>query len=412
VNVLQLHATDAAIGGGSIAMLRLQKGMRKAGIQSRILCINPTSADSVMLPQARGENRLRAITWRLGLNDLHCIGTFKIPTLSAYAEADLLHVHCLHSGFFNYLALPSLTKDKPALYTLHDMWPFTGHCVHSFDCERWKSGCGKCPYPDLPNTIRRDGTRWEWSLKDWSYRRSNLTIVTPSRWMYELARQSMLSHLPIHHIPHGVDTEAYRPLDREMSRDMLGIPPGKNVLLYLARRMNPSHKASYIKGADVLAQVLRDMPPSLKRDTVLLLVGEGADCFADEVDMATIPLGFMSSDRLKALVYSAADLFLFPSRAENFPLVLLESMACGTPSVAFRVGGVPELVREGVTGLLADPNDAKQFSANIVRLFEDRDLRRHMGVQCRAIALEEYTLGLHIDRHVALYQESLKSVAV
>jgi glycosyltransferase involved in cell wall biosynthesis len=154
------------------------------------------------------------------------------------------------------------------------------------------------------------------------------------------------------------------------------------------------------------------MPPLLKRDTLLLLVGEGADAFADEVDMATIPLGFMSSDRLKALVYSAADLFLFPSRAENFPLVLLESMACGTPSVAFRVGGVPELVREGVTGLLADPNDAKQFSANIVRLLEDRDLRRHMGVQCRAIALEEYTLGLHIDRHVALYQESLKSVAV
>lgn len=407
MKVLQLHATDAAIGGGSIAMLRLQDGMRKAGVKSRILCLNPTDMDSVAFPRARGESRLRTVTWRLGLNDLHCLGTFKISTLSAYVDADLLHIHCLHSGFFNYLALPSLTKSKPALYTLHDMWPFTGHCVHSFDCDRWKSGCGKCPYPEMPNAIRRDATWWEWRLKNWSYRRSNLTFVAPSRWLYELARQSMLNHFPIHHIPHGVDTEVYRPLDREMSRAALGIPAGKKVLLYLARRMNPSHKASYIKGADVLAQALRDLPASLRKDTVLLLVGEGANAFAGEVDMPTISLGFVSSDRLKAVVYSAADLFLFPSRAENFPLVLLESMACGTPSVAFRVGGVPELVRPGVTGLLAEPQDVKQFSAGVLRLLEDTDLRAHLSVESRSIALKEYSLDLHIDRHVALYRQTL-----
>lgn len=407
MKVLQIHATDAAIGGGSIAMLRLQEGLRKAGVKSRVLCLTTTDADSVALPKVRGEHRLRALTWRLGLNDLHCLGTFKIPTLSAYVDADLLHIHCLHSGFFNYLALPSLTKTKPALYTLHDMWPFTGHCVHSFDCDRWKSGCGKCPYPEMPNAVQRDATWWEWRLKDWSYRRSNLTFVAPSRWMYELARQSMLSHFPIQHIPHGVDTEVYQPLDREMSRAALGIPPGKKVLLYLARRMNPSHKASYIKGADVLAQALRDLPSSLRKDTVLLLVGEGASAFAGEVDMTTIPLGFVSSDRLKAVVYSAADLFLFPSRAENFPLVLIESMACGTPAVAFRVGGVPELVRPDVTGMLAEPEEAKQFSAGVVRLLEDTDLRAHLSVLCRAIALKEYSLDLHIDRHVALYRQAL-----
>ena len=407
MKVLQLHATDAAIGGGSIAMLRLQEGMRRVGVKSRILCLNPTDTDSVAFPRARGESRLRTVTWRLGLNDLHCLGTFKIPTLSAYVDADLLHIHCLHSGFFNYLALPLLTKSKPAVYTLHDMWPFTGHCVHSFDCDRWKSGCGKCPYPEMPNAIRRDATWWEWRLKNWSYRRSNLTFVAPSRWLYELARQSMLNHFPIHHIPHGVDTEVYRPLDREMSRAALGIPAGKKVLLYLARRMNPSHKASYIKGADVLAQALRDLPASLRKDTVLLLVGEGANAFAGEVDMPTISLGFVSSDRLKAVVYSAADLFLFPSRAENFPLVLLESMACGTPSVAFRVGGVPELVRPGVTGLLAEPQDGKQFSAGVLRILEDTDLRAHLSVECRSIALKEYSLDLHIDRHVALYRQTL-----
>ncbi len=407
MNVLQIHATDAAIGGGSIAMLRLQEGVRKAGIKSRVLCVNPTSADSVALPQVRGEHRLRALTWRLGLNDLHCLGTFRIPNLSAYAEADLLHIHCLHSGFFNYLALPLLTKTKPAIYTLHDMWPFTGHCVHSFDCDRWKSGCGKCPYPEMSNEIRRDATWWEWRLKDWAYRRSNLTFITPSTWMYDLARQSMLNHFPIHHIPHGVDTDVYRPLDREMCRAALGIPSGKKVLLYLARRMNPSHKASHIKGADVLAQALQELPSSLRKETVLLLVGEGANAFASELDITTIPLGFLSSDRLKAIVYSSADLFVFPSRAENFPLVLIESMACGTPAVAFKVGGVPELVRPGVTGLLAEPENAKQLAERIVQLLEDAHLCDRLRRQCREIAVKEYSIDLHIDRHVALYQQTL-----
>ena len=112
--------------GGPIAMLRLQEGVRKAGIHSRILCLTPTRADSVAIPRVRGEGRLRAVTSRLGLNELHSLGTFKIQNLAAYAEADLLHIHGLHGGFFNYLALPLLTKRKPAIYTLHDMWPFTG----------------------------------------------------------------------------------------------------------------------------------------------------------------------------------------------------------------------------------------------------------------------------------------------
>ncbi len=392
-------------------MLRLHDGLRNAGVQSRILCLKPTLQDSVAFPSVRGEGRLRAITSRLGLNELHSLSTFRIPNLAAYAEANLLHIHGVHGGYFNYLAWPRLTRTKPAIFTLHDMWPFTGHCVYSLDCERWKSGCGMCPYPEMPNAIRRDATRWEWRLKDWSYRRSNVTIVTPSTWLSELARQSMLQDFQIHHIPQGVDTDLYRPLDQEMSRAALGIPSGKKVLLFLVRRMNPSHKASFIKGADLLAQAIREMPPLLKKETVLLLVGQGGETFAKELDMAAIPLGFLSCDRLKALAYSAADVFVFPSRAENSPLVLIESIACGTPVVAFRIGGVPDSVRPGVTGFLAEPENHKQFSEGIVQLLEDTHLRKRLGHQCREIAVKEYPLNLHVDRHVALYQQTLKSVA-
>lgn len=411
MNILQIHSTDTGAGGGPIAMLRLHEGLRKAGIRSRILCPRTTRPDSVAIPQVRGETRLRTLTRPLGFNDLHCLSSFSIKRLPAYAEADLLHIHCLHGGFFNYLALPGLTKTKPAIYTLHDMWPFTGHCVYSLDCDRWRTGCGNCPYPDMPNVIQRDATRWEWKLKDRTYGRSNLTIVVPSTWMYKLAIESMLQRFPIKYIPHGVDIDQYRPLDQEMSRAALGIPTGKKVLLYLVRRMNPSHKASWIKGADLLVKALQELPISLRKETVLLLVGEGADAFARELDMSIVPMGFVSSDRLKALAYSAADLFMFPSRADNAPLVLIETMACGTPTVAFRVGGVSDMVRPGVTGMLADPEDFQQFAARIVQLLEDADLRAHLRRQCREIAVKEYPLDLYIDQHAALYRQVLDSVA-
>jgi len=411
MNILQIHGSDQSTGGGSIAMLRLQEGIRRAGVRSRVLCINPTSPDSVALPQVRGEGRVRALTTRLGLNELHNLGSFKIPSLSACADADVFHIHCLHGGFFNYFALPMLTKTKPAIYTLHDMWPFTGHCGQSFGCERWKEGCGRCPYPDIPDPIRRDATAWEWKIKQWSYRRSNLTIVAPSKWLYGLAQESMLNRFQIEHIPHGLDTDVYRPLDRDMSRSALGIPAEKKVLLYVVRRMNLSHKTAHLKGADLLVRALQGMPDSLKKDIVLLLIGEGGDVLARELSIKVMSLGVISNDHLKVLAYSAADVFVFPSRAENLPLVVIESMACGTPTVAFNVGGMSDLVRPGLTGFLARPNDTKELSAGIVQLLENENLRGQLSQHCREIAEKEYSLQLYANRHVALYRQILGTVA-
>ena len=405
MKVLQVHGVDTAIHGSAIAMLRLQEGVRKAGIQSRVLCRQPTHADSVAIPRVRGEGRLQELTSRLGLNELHALGSLKIPNIAAYTEADLLHFHAIHGRFFNYLALPLLTKTKPAIYTLHDMWPLTAHCTYSFNCDRWQSGCGRCPYLKLPEMIQRDATWLEWRLKAWSYRRSNLTIVAPSAWIYGLAQQSMLSHLPIHHIPHGLDTDIYQPLDRDMCRAALGIPAGKKVLLFASRRLTPS--ASLVKGVDLLVPVLTELPVSLRKETVLLLMGVGREALPQDFDMTVMSLGFLESDRLKAMAYSAADLFVSPTRAELFGIVLLESIACGTPVVSFRVGGVPEIVRPGLSGVLAEPEDSKQLSTAIVQLLEDDPLRTRLSEHCREIAVKEYNLDLYVDRHITLYRQAL-----
>jgi glycosyltransferase involved in cell wall biosynthesis len=407
MKILQVHEVDyPGTGGGAIVMHRLHLGLRRAGIDSTILCKRrkSRSSDSTIIPNgdlsARLESQLKRITSRLGLNDIHCLSTFRVKKLQAYLEADLLHLHCIHGGFFNYLALPGLTATKTAVFTLHDTWPYTGHCSFSYDCDRWKIGCGHCPYPRNYPSIRRDGTALEWRLKDWVYDHSRMVVVTLSSIQTANVKQSMLNRFPIHHIPNGIDTETYQPLDSEKCRYVLGIPKGKKVLMFAATALNAINK-----GGDLLIKALQLLPNSLKTEVLLLMLGEGGETLQEQVGVETINLGYVNNDRLKALAYSAADLFVLPSRAESLPLVLQESMACGTPMVAFKTGGMIDLVRPGLTGYLAKLEDAEDLSKGLVQLLEDDALRAYMSQQCRKIALEEYSLELQIHRHIELYRQ-------
>ncbi len=408
MRVIQVSYSDyAGGGGGAIAMYRLYVGLKCAGVDCKILSGFKTldCSDSQPIPRLHKlEFQLKRITSKLGLNDIHCVSSFKLKKNKFNWDADILNFHVIHSGFFSYLAIPSLTEKKPAFFTLHDMWSFTGHCAYSYDCDRWKSGCGKCPYPDTYPAVQRDNTRLEWKLKNWVYSHSNPTIVTPSRWLTEQAKQSMLSRFPIHHIPYGIDTDAYQPLDPEQCRSLLGIPLGKRVLMFGAQSLTDPRK-----GGDLLMKALSSFPESLKAETVLLILGNGGEGIAQAVGMQTLNLGYVNSDRLKSIAYSAADLFIFPTRADNLPLVLQESMACGTPMVSFKIGGVPDLVRPGITGYLAQPEDAQDFCNGIVQLLEDGNLRDRMSQQCRAIALAEYPLELQARAYIELYRQALQN---
>jgi len=415
MKVLQVHISDNGRGGGCIAMNRLHGGLKKAGVESKILCQRKESqsSDSVLIPRSSltklVEGGLRRVTSRLGFNDLHCVSSFGIRNVDAYRDTDILHFHCMHSGFFNYLALPGLTAGKTTVVTHHDMWHFTGHCTNSSDCDRWETGCGKCPYPDSHPRIQRDNTRLEWRLKNWVYNRSHFSNVIPSTWLTEIARQSILKHLPIHRIPNGVDTQVFRPLDPKQCRSLLGIPADKKILFFSAVRLDVSNSRGFEKGSDLLVKGLQMLPEALKKETALLLMGSKGEDIAKKVEMETCDLGYISDDRLKAIAFSAADLFVYPTRVDNMPLGLLESMACGTPMVSFKVGGVPDLVRPETTGYLAEPESVEDFSRGIVQLLEDEPLRNHMSRECREIALKEYSLDLQVQRHVDLYRKILES---
>ena len=408
MRVLHINQSDL-FGGAAIAAYRLHQGLLAQGVESRLLVGKVMGLDRRVAPTPRWpfvEKQLFRLCYLMGLNYLNHISSFRISKHPFFQEADILHFHNLHTGYFNYLAIPALTRNKPAVFTLRDMWAITGHCSYSYDCERWKTGCGKCPHPDTYPEILVDNSGLEWKLKRWAYRRSNLTIVGISRWLAEEARSSVFSGFPIYHIANGIDTESYRPLNTEICRSVLGLPADKKILLFGAHNQKAPRK-----GVDLLVDALEGLPDSLKNETVLLTMGTSGNSISETTGIVTIDLGFLNSDRLKVIAYSAADLFLFPTRQDAFGLVAQESVACGTPVVSFNVGGVPDIVRPGMTGYLAKPEDPRDFSNGILQLLGDEKLRFQMRQKCRQIAIQEWDLGQQTKRYIELYERILRETS-
>lgn len=412
MRVLHIHKGVGHAGGGAgISLQRLHRTLLRLGVDSKILVLQDEGAgpDVSRLPRVETlslETRLRSITSRLGLNDVHRLGSFQLGRHTFFQNADLVHFHGMHSGTFSYLALPGVASSRPCLMSLHDTWAFTGHCAHSHDCERWKTGCGDCPSPEEPPAIARDSTRLEWRMKSRAFLKSGIGLISKSTWTTRMARVSALRHLPLTEIPYGVDTGVYRPRGRARSRELLGLPQDRFVLLVAARDLSDRRH-----GIDLLMGALQALAPDLSRRCILLVMGRHGVELVQGAGLPIRDLGYLADGHLKAIAYSAADLYLFPTRADVFGLSSIESQACGTPVVSFRVGGVPDHVRPGETGFLAEPEDVFGFRDGIALLLQNEAARLRMSGTCRSSVLQDYDLSLEAMRHADLYESVLSRAA-
>jgi glycosyltransferase involved in cell wall biosynthesis len=341
---------------------------------------------------------------RLSLQYCFYPSSILLPRRPWFREADVIQLCNTHGGYFSHLALPALCRARPVVWRLDDMWPMTGHCIYSFDCTRWKTGCGSCPIvADYPS-LRRDRTALLWRLKRRAYRRASLTLVAPSRWMAGLTRESpLLDRFPIHVIPNGLDVQVFRPIPRSSAREVLGLDPRKRVVLF------GSHMASdRRKGAGLLAEALARLAPPSRKDVELLTIGRGSPGWDASIPLPVRHLGPIRDDALLATIYSAADVYVLPTLADNLPNTLIESMACGTPVVSFDVGGVAEAVRHLETGYLAKARDVEDFTRGMALLLDDPALRAAMGRRGREVVEQDYTLELQARRFLEVYREAIE----
>jgi len=397
MNILQINTHDNTGGAAKVAY-RLKDGLKKRGYSSWMLVgdKHSNSPDVKQIPLNKYIQLGFSIFSTAILRPyLIFLSTFKIKKRNDVANSDIIHLHNLHGGYFNPLALPELTKLKPTIYTLHDMWALTGHCAHSFDCDKWQTGCGNCPYLNVYPKLWYDVTHKLWEIKKDISKRSNFIIVTPSRWLKNKLKKSILSDKKAYLIYNGIDHEIFRPMNKTDVRRKLNLPLDKTILMFSAHY----GIKNFWKGGDYLLKALEQIDDE---NVFFLNIGSSENLdtrIKKSIEWVSIP--YIDNEITMAEYYAASDLFLYPSLADNCPLVVLESMACSTPVIAFETGGIPELLTNMRTGYIARYKDVDDFVKGINLFLNDIDLRAKAGLSARKDVEKHFTL----DKMVTLYEE-------
>jgi len=319
-----------------------------------------------------------------------------LRTRLADFDAKLVHLHWVAAGMLELEEL--LDLDVPVVWTLHDQWPFTGGCHYADDCTRFMQQCGQCPL--LCSDKAEDASHILWLRKLNAYSKTNLTVVAPTHWIAALARQSSLfANKRIEVIPNGLDTDVFRPYAKYAAKAALGIPQDRPALLFGA------HLVSDIrKGGDLLAKALTkvDFP------CTLMMFGEGALQFKVNPNITLVEMGSVTRDDKLAEMYSAAEVFICPSRVDNLPNTVAEALACATPCVAFNVAGLPDMISHQVNGWLAAPFDIDDLLRGVIWAVNHANPDK-LQAAARAKAEAEYSMKIASRRYQMLYSELLNS---
>jgi glycosyltransferase involved in cell wall biosynthesis len=276
------------------------------------------------------------------------------------------------------------------------MWPLTGHAAFTYDCDRWRHGCGSCPYPNEYPRLRRDRTALNWRFKRRLYSRARLTlVVSSSRLAHRLGQSPLLSRFPVRVIPIGIDIEHFAPRPKAEARTRIGASADRPLVLCFDGEAR--------KGADLLPGVLAEAAAQGATGTVAV-AGSHAGWAAPR-GFELLDLGRIADEHVLADAYAAADVFLFPTRDDFFPNAVLESIASGTPVVSTSVGGIPDQAPDGEAGLLAPSGATGELGQALARLLLDTELRDRMAQAARARAVAEFSREREIDRFVDLYGE-------
>jgi glycosyltransferase involved in cell wall biosynthesis len=312
-----------------------------------------------------------------------------------------VHLQIVHGlPGFSLLQIPLLSRLKRVVWTFHDPWVFSGHCIYPLDCELWRMGCPKCPDLALPIAVSRDNSALNWKIKRFVLRHTRGTIVVASAWMQRRVEESGIApHLRCVVIPLGVDTAVFRPRDRDESRRALGIEPDAHVVAF-----RDAGTGERFKNAQLVVEALKRYAPTRKTYVLCFQTSDHARQLAGSYEV--IDLGWVPTGEEAARAYTAADLFLMPSRAEAFGMMAVEAMACGIPVIVADGTALPDVVQAPGIGISVPQGDPEALARSIGALLADPDDRQRRGAAGRDLVERRYTFERYLEDHLRLYTES------
>lgn len=375
-------------GGAYVACKRLAQALQKLGVEVSFVEIKATKWNflwerfCIWVANGFSRKNLFAVSIANTGTDIS-----KLPEVQT---ADIIHLHWINQGGLSLNNIAQLQAlGKPIVWTMHDMWPFTGICHHAKECKQYQSACRTCP----KGADCLASSTFDLKQKIWK----NISFVGCSQWITSLAKQSALTvSSQVLVIPNPIDVNVYSPTHKEVARKQLGLSFDKKYVLFGAVNSTAIEKGlHYLLGADKYVQ----------SDVQYLVVGQNGANVIEQLGHTGIDLGYVSDERQKALIFSAADVFVTPSLAENLPNMIMEAMACGTPCVGFEIGGIPEMIDHKKNGYVAKYKNAQDLAAGVDWVLTTKS---NLGAAARKNVEETYSESVVANQYIELYQSLLK----
>ncbi len=403
-------------GGAFIAANRLHRGLIQAGLDSTMLVGKKETDDPTVLSS---NSRVKKICYNIAmaveslplkyysnrqgsLFSLQWVPEFNYSQINAL-DVDIFNLHWIN---LNFITIENIARlNKPIIWTIHDMWSFTGGCHYSNNCDRYINSCGSCPH--LKSHKNNDLSHWVWQRKAKAWKNLNLTLVTPSKWLAEcVSSSSLFKEKRVKVIPNGIDTKNYKPfLQRDEGRKLLNLPLDKKLVMFGANGGTKDQR----KGFHLLLAALQSLINQGWQDKIeLVIFGSSESINLPNLDIRIHYLGRLHDYISMVMAYSLADVMIVPSTQESFGQTASESLACGTPVVAFNATGLKDIVDHQQTGYLAEPYQTEDLAKGIAWVLSDSERHHKLRANAREKAEREFNLQLQANRYLSLFEEILE----
>ncbi len=391
-------------GGAAVACLRLKGALEQAGVDAQMLSADqagnrwPFYAERLsFLPFERDKSvRFSFSLANFGKNLLDH------PMVR---EADVLHLHWINQGFLSLQGIQQLSLlGKPIVWTLHDMWAFTGGCHYSRGCDHFQQSCGHCPY--LKNPSSGDLSHRLWRRKQRLFPK-NIRFITCSAWLASVARSSsLLKNYPVSPIPNPIDVALFKRLTETEKRNFRlskGINPQIHILLFAA--MNVGEERKGFRFLQEALHLLKTQHPDFQLEIVV--IGKVQPEILSALPYSVHAMGMIQDQEELIQIYGSADVFVIPSLEDNLPNTVMESLACGTPVAGFETGGIPEMVGHLEQGFIAPQGDSRKLAEGIYWVLNKADASV-LRQQAREKAASHYANALIAKQYIDIYQNMLQ----
>lgn len=413
MKILHLNTHDIS-GGAARAAYRIHNGLQGIGMDSTMLVQTKLSDDrTVIAPDTKVKKGLALLrpTFDSAVNKI-CAGGSKtifssawlpfsgIPSQIKSIPQDIVHLHWICGGMLRIEELRRIKK--PIIWTLHDMWAFTGGCHYSDGCVQFQQSCGNCP--QLNRNSKND---LSWSIlkrKKKAWNGLDITIVTPSNWLAECAKESSLFRRHrVKVIQYGLDLNLFKPIDHATAREIWNLPINKKLILFGAMSATTEHR----KGFDLLYGSLKQLAVKWSDKAELVVFGASEPESPPSFGLPVHYLGCLHDDVSLSLLYAAADVMAVPSRQDNLPNTVVESLSCGTPLVAFDIGGMHDMIEHQINGYLAKPFDTFDLAAGINWVLSDENRHKELRIRAREKGVNYFDIEKVAKQYAELYREIL-----